>query len=352
MCGIAGIYSFEKFKDKQKIKKLATALLLNIEIRGRDATGIALINSDNDEISVYKLDISASDFVRKKQFHKIFRNIEDYNILLLHTRQATHGDTNKSFNNHPHFNKKFNNVLIHNGIISNYEELKKKYKIKLSGDCDSEIILELFNKYNHNFKATLKKLKGNLATALYHKHKLYLYANENPLNICYNKTKNFFLFSSYKNIFKDLFTEEINEEYEVFNFYKNKEEFSIYRFKDEDLLKVFFKSKKIIKEEDISICDDYNISWGRKEIEIKPLKVINENEMTTQFLENDLLKEKEKEILKEIRIKRKDDLINNEYINDYLKEEEYQQQLNEDNAKIHRKPLRNYNAYGYCDGSY
>lgn len=347
MCGIAGLYSFEKFKDKHKIKKLATALLLDIESRGRHATGISLINTEKDEIIVYKKDVEAEIFVRTKKYHQIFKNNDDFNLILLHTRHATHGDAEQNVNNHPIYNKEFNNVLIHNGIISNYEELKEKYKLKPDGETDTEIILSLFNKKHQNIKDGLRYLKGDIATAVYNKNKLYLYKHNNPLKMCYNITEDLFLFSSHKDIFKTLFTEDENTIYNIFTHYREKDEYCLYDLEDDDLIKVFFKNKRI-KKDTAEMDDTYNttITWTqptedekKQAIEDEKINIINENEETDEFLKNqyetDLIREYEDNYVDYLEL---------------LKDEDDNEQKEYNN--IHRQPLNekindyNYNAYG------
>lgn len=369
MCGISGIFSFEKFNNKQDIKKIVKSLLIDIESRGRDATGLSLINSEDDEISVYKKDICATQFINTKQFHKVFKSIENYNIILLHTRLATHGDENKNVNNHPHLNKTNNNVLIHNGVISNYESLKDRFNLKLDSKCDSEAILSLFNRKKQDIKTTLKFLRGNMAIALYNKEKLYLYSNGNPLNVCYNKTRNLFLFSSFQEVFSEIFCSAIREEHDLFNFPEDADEISVYNCDDEDLIKVYFKNKKI-KKDSADIDDDYTYfnNYNPQKLQTEKQDTLKEERKKLKNLTDNLaekrailseekanLTDAEEEILKDIEINRADDLNESEhYKYDYMTTQEYFNAIDEEDAererrhknKIHTQPL-SYNAYGY-----
>lgn len=353
MCGIAGLFSFERFKKNHDIKNLVKTLLLDIKTRGGDATGLSLINSEKNEIVVLKSNIDVEEFIRKKEFNKLFKDIENYNIVLLHTRKATHGVASENVNNHPHYDKINNNVLIHNGIISNYEELKTKFKdLKLSGECDSEIILSLFNKKKYDLKTTLKLLEGSMAISLYHDKKMYLYAYNNPLNLCFNKTKNLYLFSSHDDIFNDIFSKKTEEFNHMFKFYKSKDEYSIYKLEDEDYLNINFKNKTfkksfaVIKEYEYK---NYSSNWNNityikpkddiktfKTEDIKPIQIIKDCDITEEFLKKDYEENKDFNDLTEV-----------------LTDEEYLTALDEEkNERIAYNNYKNPNVINYEDSFY
>lgn len=179
MCGVAGYLTIGKLSPtKAKIRaNIAKGLLVACESRGTDSTGVFLINGGNHILS--KNTCYASKFVRQEDVTKAFER--DNYLMLGHTRQATTGIVNKQ-NAHPFI--KENIVGVHNGIISNSDELAEENKFKI--EVDSEIIFELLNKYNNDFKKTFKKIQGSASIAWLDKTDpkiLYLVAHENPLTV-------------------------------------------------------------------------------------------------------------------------------------------------------------------------
>lgn len=244
MCGIGGIFSFKKFKNKKEVLKVATALLIANESRGEHATGVAVINTYADYFLVLKNDKRARHFVKTDAFKNLILNNE-YNVVLLHTRNATHGEPKFNVNNHPIFNKENNDCLIHNGIIRNYEQLKLNKNFHLEGDCDSEIILSVFNAREHNIYKTIKQISGTMAFALYHQKKLYLYKDSNPLYLIYNKNDDFFIFSSLKYSITELYKSR-NFIFRIFE--TSEKELVNAEISDEDLITIDFSKRTFSKE--------------------------------------------------------------------------------------------------------
>jgi glucosamine 6-phosphate synthetase-like amidotransferase/phosphosugar isomerase protein len=275
MCGIAGLFSFKNLENKEEVRTIIKKMLIDIEARGKDATGISFINSEKNKVFVYKKNIEASKFVNSENFNALFSLLQDYNIILLHTRYKTQGNAENNLNNHPHYNKIFNNVLVHNGIIHNYEELIKEFNLKLDSECDSEVILSLFNKFkekNKNIEKTINELRGYLAFALYDNKKLYLYKDMNPLFLCYNRTREMFLFSSHADIFSELFKTEIRTAYKIFQFEKPREDYTITELESENLVTIDFKKKKIKLKEDVLTKGYTSIGWSSNANIIKKIE--------------------------------------------------------------------------------
>jgi len=132
MCGIVG-YS----GNKNAINVLLDGLRA-LEYRGYDSAGIAYRTCNRIEI------VKASGKIASLE-KKLKKNTNS-NLGIGHTRWATHGKPNET-NSHPHRIGKF--TIVHNGIIENYESLKKLliqsgYKFKT--ETDSEIIAGLLDK--------------------------------------------------------------------------------------------------------------------------------------------------------------------------------------------------------------
>ena len=134
MCGIVGYLGTKRQAYPVLIKGLK-----RLEYRGYDSAGVALINS-NDELNVYK----AKGKVSELETVCADKNIEG-TIGIAHTRWATHGEPS-STNAHPHYSESKNLAIIHNGIIENYAEIKKKLQDKgvhFISDTDTEVLVQL-----------------------------------------------------------------------------------------------------------------------------------------------------------------------------------------------------------------
>ena len=134
MCGIVGYLGTKRQAYPVLIKGLK-----RLEYRGYDSAGVALINSNN-ELNVYK----AKGKVSELEAVCADKNIEG-TIGIAHTRWATHGEPS-STNAHPHYSESKNLAIIHNGIIENYAEIKKKLQSKgihFVSDTDTEVLVQL-----------------------------------------------------------------------------------------------------------------------------------------------------------------------------------------------------------------
>ena len=185
MCGIIGYIG----KDK-KAKEVLIKGLKNLEYRGYDSAGIALL--ENDKIKIIKEEGKIKNLEKKVQEEK------ESTLGIGHTRWATHGNATKE-NAHPHKVGKV--TLVHNGIIENYEEIKNKLNYKPISNTDTEIACALINdiyEKTNNKLETLKEanhlLKGSYAFAIYFdKDNEHLYAmrKDSPLIIAKGENENF-----------------------------------------------------------------------------------------------------------------------------------------------------------------
>lgn len=133
MCGIVG-YLGTKDAFPILMKGLG-----RLEYRGYDSAGTALLNS-NGGLSVYKTKGKVADL-------SAFCNDKDVSgtVGIAHTRWATHGEPS-SVNAHPHYSESKNLAIIHNGIIENYADLKRKLREKglsFRSDTDTEVLVQL-----------------------------------------------------------------------------------------------------------------------------------------------------------------------------------------------------------------
>ena len=187
MCGIAGwIRQDDEKLSKDEVKKI----LIELESRGKDATGIAWY--DGKEVVILKSPGKASDFVKLKLFKKSLKSICSARWALLHTRQATSGEPQYNRNNHPIYTK--DGMIIHNGIVTPDEQLPA------DSVNDSEQILRAIEKWGLK---GLNKLTGSMAIAYVDFARpwaFYLYRNYAPIETAYKGS--IFLFCSTDRILK------------------------------------------------------------------------------------------------------------------------------------------------------
>lgn len=133
MCGIVG------YIGKRQVFPILIKGLKRLEYRGYDSAGVAMIN-DNGDLSVYKTKGKVADLERFCEDKDISGTVG-----IAHTRWATHGEPS-SVNAHPHYSESKNIAIIHNSIIENYADLKKKLVadgVKFRSDTDTEVIVQL-----------------------------------------------------------------------------------------------------------------------------------------------------------------------------------------------------------------
>lgn len=157
MCGIVGYVG-----RKQAVPYLVTGLK-QLEYRGYDSAGIA-VNGADGKINVVK---------RAGKVNVLSASVGGVKGVcgIGHTRWATHGKPCKE-NAHPHKCGKF--AVVHNGIVENYFPLKTELiasGARFSSDTDTEVIVQLLNKYyDGNFLSTVKKsldmISGSYALAI------------------------------------------------------------------------------------------------------------------------------------------------------------------------------------------
>ncbi len=193
MCGIIGIAS-----DKSVSTNIINSLK-RLEYRGYDSAGLATLNNN--------LIIEKKCSGRVEQLEKIiFENPVEGNIGIGHVRWATHGIPN-TVNAHPHSSEIVS--VVHNGIIENSDELKRKLEkegVKFKSQTDTEVITFLITKalessdpLNSVF-LTLEKLKGSFALGILFKNhnNIIIGARRgSPLAVGYAKNENYLGSDSY-----------------------------------------------------------------------------------------------------------------------------------------------------------
>ena len=171
MCGIIG------YIGHKKASPILINGLLRLEYRGYDSAGISTIEKNG--LSVMK------DVGRVKNLYNLKGiNSLEGTIGIAHTRWATHGKPSKE-NAHPHLDNSNSFAVVHNGIIENYNELKKfllDSGYTFHSQTDTEIIPNLIHYYYSKDKKdddkkvlravqkTCKDLKGSYALQIISKY--------------------------------------------------------------------------------------------------------------------------------------------------------------------------------------
>ncbi|MCR5860983.1 glutamine--fructose-6-phosphate transaminase (isomerizing) [Flavobacterium sp. J372] len=133
MCGIVG------YIGHREAYPVIIKGLKRLEYRGYDSAGIVLC--DGQDLKMSKTKGKVSDLEAKAAAE----NTSVGTMGIGHTRWATHGVPN-DVNSHPHFSNSGNLVIVHNGIIENYEPLKKELKNRgyvFHSDTDTEVLVNL-----------------------------------------------------------------------------------------------------------------------------------------------------------------------------------------------------------------
>ena len=190
MCGIVGIVSSDQVSSK------IVKSLLNLEYRGYDSCGLAIYS--DGKIDVRK-DIGPVQSVSNKlKFSEMVGTIG-----IGHTRWATTG-TVTEINAHPHTNKDGTFTLVHNGIISNYRDLRRKLEsqgYRFISDTDTEVLVHLvdskfkqLNDVELAIRYMCRELEGTYAFALlttYEPGKIFAARKESPLIVALGVGENY-----------------------------------------------------------------------------------------------------------------------------------------------------------------
>jgi glucosamine--fructose-6-phosphate aminotransferase (isomerizing) len=157
MCGIVGYIGMRD----------ATSIIYDglkrLEYRGYDSAGLAVIENGNIEIrrDAGKL-ARLGELLDEQPVHG--------NVGIGHTRWATHGEPSAR-NAHPHIGESGNVVVVHNGIVENYLELRDELKaegVRFNSETDTEIIVHLVERYlamDHDLEGAARRALTHLRGA-------------------------------------------------------------------------------------------------------------------------------------------------------------------------------------------
>ncbi|WP_291777087.1 glutamine--fructose-6-phosphate transaminase (isomerizing) [Cecembia sp.] len=147
MCGIVA------YVGQQEALPIIIKGLKRLEYRGYDSAGVALLNTEG--LSIYKKKGKVSELENHLNgFSKL-----NSKIGIGHTRWATHGEPN-DVNAHPHYSSNEKFAIIHNGIIENYDVLKRDLMNKgyvFHSETDSEVFIKFIEDIYVNNYCTLEE---------------------------------------------------------------------------------------------------------------------------------------------------------------------------------------------------
>lgn len=237
MCGITGYIGHRD----------AFPIIINglqrLEYRGYDSAGVVLY--DGKDINLSKTKGKVSDLLTRVE-NEISK---EGNIGIGHTRWATHGVPN-DVNSHPHKSNSGDLVIVHNGIIENYDTIKKelvKRGYTFESDTDTEVLVNLIEeiKRKNNVKLgkavqiALQEVIGAYAIAVFDKTKpdeLVVAKLGSPIAIGIGKDKSEFFIASDASPFIEYTKDAIYLEDEEVAVIRIGKEIKIRKIKDDSLV--------------------------------------------------------------------------------------------------------------------
>ena len=148
MCGITGYIGF---RDAYPI---VVNGLKRLEYRGYDSSGIMMYDGQDIQLSKTKGKVSDLEVITNNEESR-----KKGSIGIGHTRWATHGVPN-DVNSHPHLSQSGDLVIVHNGIIENYDSIRKELITRgytFKSDTDTEVLVNLIEEVKKQEKCKLGK---------------------------------------------------------------------------------------------------------------------------------------------------------------------------------------------------
>jgi len=170
MCGITG------YIGHRDAYPIVINGLKRLEYRGYDSSGVMLYDGEEIHLSKTKGKVSDLEDITNKEEYRTKGNIG-----IGHTRWATHGVPN-DVNSHPHLSQSGELVIVHNGIIENYDTLRKELISRgyiFKSDTDTEVLINLIEeikkqegcKLGQAVQLALNNVVGAYAIAVFDKTK-------------------------------------------------------------------------------------------------------------------------------------------------------------------------------------
>lgn len=251
MCGITGYIGY------REAYPIVINGLKRLEYRGYDSSGVMMYDGSSMKLSKTKGKVSDLESITN-----LDESRKKGNIGLGHTRWATHGVPN-DVNSHPHFSQSGELVIVHNGIIENYDTLKKeliKRGYSFQSDTDTEVLVNLIEeiKKQENCKLgkavqlALTEVIGAYAIAVFDKTKpneLVLAKLGSPIAIGIGKENSEFFIASDASPFIEFTKNAIYLEDEELAIIKLGREVKVRKIKDDSLIDANIHKLKLSLEQ-------------------------------------------------------------------------------------------------------
>lgn len=182
MCGISAVIDYGKGLKNPAVAALAVNFFM--ADRGTDSVGISW--AMHGQACVWKEVRSPKSFLIKR--HGGLKNLKDVKVILSHNRNAT-SEVN-FVNAHPFLSKQKKFALVHNGIVTDDDTMKKVLQLrhKFQGTCDSEILMHLMEDALPTYKSYWEAVKqvaiiseGATFLTITSKHKIVGFAEKERL---------------------------------------------------------------------------------------------------------------------------------------------------------------------------
>jgi hypothetical protein len=220
MCGIFGlIASPQSAITKAQSHKILDTLFLLSESRGKESAGISVKNTHDSKIHILKQSIPASKLIQSNSYQSFLKDALDSSFdhsgkihaafaVIAHARLVTNGSQENNNNNQPI--AKSGAVGIHNGIITNVDELwQSHHELDREFEVDTEVLFAIIQHHAAKGKSLKEatrsafgQIRGSASIALLQSeyNKIILATNNGSLYFAFNQTKGIFVFASEKYI--------------------------------------------------------------------------------------------------------------------------------------------------------
>lgn len=289
MCGIYGILSKE---TNINIIQFILDGLVQLQNRGYDSAGIYCINQNNEHL--FKKYASEDSLDALDRLNKMNLENKHYTVGIGHNRWATHG-AKTDINAHPHQSNNEEFIIVHNGIIENYQSLKDGLISKgftFYSQTDTEVIANLLEEnYKETsdtiqaIKKTIEMLGGTYGLVIIHKQepsKLYCVRNGSPLLIGHND--DYCIITSEQSGF----CKKVNTYITL-----NNDDVCEISIDAKNRIKIDYKIKtqsKKITLDNVELTPLPYQHWTLKEIYEQPQKILNSINLGGRILSNNLVK--------------------------------------------------------------
>ena len=174
MCGISAYIGY------REAYPIVINGLKRLEYRGYDSAGVMLFDGTNVQLSKTKGKVSALEKITDEEEERKVGNIG-----MGHTRWATHGVPN-DVNSHPHTSQSGDLVIVHNGIIENYDTIKRELITRgcsFQSDTDTEVLINLIEEVKNTEGCKLGKAVQIALTNVVGAYAISVFDKNNPNEI-------------------------------------------------------------------------------------------------------------------------------------------------------------------------